>query len=210
MFRVTVRRDGPKPFASAHLSPSAAGKGNYWTLDPNCEKMFDNGNFRRKRKRKADAPSSAGSLAPEKTDIGLLAGSPKTADPQDLLDSSSPGTGSSSEQRPSPAPPGAPCLSGFLSAVTAQVSGASPGSRPGPAAGLGAEPADKMGQNFVNFNSYTPLTNLGGHGAAGEWANPMPANTLGYGGSVLNQFGPHFYNSINTNGVLYPREGTEV
>ena len=22
------------------------GKGNYWTLDPNCEKMFDNGNFR--------------------------------------------------------------------------------------------------------------------------------------------------------------------
>ncbi|XP_065819172.1 forkhead box protein I3-A [Labrus bergylta] len=30
------------------------GKGNYWTLDPNCEKSFDNGNFRRKRKRKAD------------------------------------------------------------------------------------------------------------------------------------------------------------
>ncbi|KAJ8408865.1 hypothetical protein AAFF_G00246830 [Aldrovandia affinis] len=31
------------------------GKGNYWTLDPNCEKMFDNGNFRRKRKRKSDS-----------------------------------------------------------------------------------------------------------------------------------------------------------
>ncbi|KAM9847310.1 forkhead box protein I3-A-like [Aulostomus maculatus] len=30
------------------------GKGNYWTLDPNCERMFDNGNFCRKRKRKAD------------------------------------------------------------------------------------------------------------------------------------------------------------
>ncbi|XP_048850863.1 forkhead box protein I1-ema-like isoform X2 [Brienomyrus brachyistius] len=29
------------------------GKGNYWILDPNCEKIFDNGNFRRKRKRKA-------------------------------------------------------------------------------------------------------------------------------------------------------------
>lgn len=28
------------------------GKGNYWTLDPNCEKMFDNGNFRRRRKRR--------------------------------------------------------------------------------------------------------------------------------------------------------------
>lgn len=210
MFSVTVRRGSTRPFASAHLSPPAAGKGNYWTLDPNCEKMFDNGNFRRKRKRKADVSSSAGSLVPEKMDSGLLAGSPKTADPQDLLDSTSPGTSSPPEQRPSPAPPGAPCLSGFLSTVTAYVSGASPGSRPGPTPGLSPEPADKMGQNLVNFNSYTPLTNLGGHGAGGEWATPTPANTLGYGGSVLNQFSPHFYSSINTNSVLYPREGTEV
>ncbi|XP_050755037.1 forkhead box protein I2 [Gymnogyps californianus] len=38
------------------------GKGNYWTLDPNCEKMFDNGNFRRRRKRRAEAgaPEGAG------------------------------------------------------------------------------------------------------------------------------------------------------
>ncbi|XP_032806192.1 uncharacterized protein LOC116940455 [Petromyzon marinus] len=36
------------------------GKGNYWTLDPNCEKMFDNGTFRRKRKRKgADSGAPA-------------------------------------------------------------------------------------------------------------------------------------------------------
>ncbi|NXD65036.1 FXI1E protein, partial [Eolophus roseicapillus] len=28
------------------------GKGSYWTLDPNCEKMFDNGNFRRRRRRR--------------------------------------------------------------------------------------------------------------------------------------------------------------
>ncbi|XP_077137302.1 forkhead box protein I1c-like [Ranitomeya variabilis] len=26
------------------------GKGNYWTLDPNCKKMFDNGKFRRTKK----------------------------------------------------------------------------------------------------------------------------------------------------------------
>uniref|UniRef100_A0A3Q1EJD1 Forkhead box protein I2-like n=1 Tax=Acanthochromis polyacanthus TaxID=80966 RepID=A0A3Q1EJD1_9TELE len=47
------------------------GKGNYWTLDPNCEKIFDNGNFRRKRKRKADTtdankkPSTSLSLPSE-------------------------------------------------------------------------------------------------------------------------------------------------
>ncbi|XP_033003961.1 forkhead box protein I2 [Lacerta agilis] len=36
------------------------GKGNYWTLDPNCEKMFDNGNFRRKRKRRSDLANGPG------------------------------------------------------------------------------------------------------------------------------------------------------
>lgn len=187
------------------------GKGNYWTLDPNCEKMFDNGNFRRKRKRKSDVSSSAGaSLASEKAESGLLAGSPKATDAQDILDSSSPGATSSPEQRPSPAP----CLNSFLSTMTAFVSGPGPASRPVPVAAPGlspAEPADKAGQNLVHFSSYTPLTSLGSPGPAGEWANPVPANTLGYGGSVLNQFGPHFYNSVNTNSsVLYPREGTEV
>ncbi|XP_042719503.1 forkhead box protein I2 [Lagopus leucura] len=44
------------------------GKGNYWTLDPNCEKMFDNGNFRRKRKRR-----------PEAGDGGGAAGSPRVS-----------------------------------------------------------------------------------------------------------------------------------
>jgi len=30
---------------------STAGKGNYWTLDPASEDMFDNGSFLRRRKR---------------------------------------------------------------------------------------------------------------------------------------------------------------
>ncbi|OXB62946.1 hypothetical protein ASZ78_014958 [Callipepla squamata] len=38
------------------------GKGNYWTLDPNCEKMFDNGNFRRRRKRRPEAGESNGAV----------------------------------------------------------------------------------------------------------------------------------------------------
>uniref|UniRef100_UPI00358F7B77 forkhead box protein I2-like n=1 Tax=Myxine glutinosa TaxID=7769 RepID=UPI00358F7B77 len=36
------------------------GKGNYWMLDPNCEKMFDNGNFRRRRKRRGESSAENG------------------------------------------------------------------------------------------------------------------------------------------------------
>ncbi|XP_007447891.1 PREDICTED: forkhead box protein I1 isoform X1 [Lipotes vexillifer] len=186
------------------------GKGNYWTLDPNCEKMFDNGNFRRKRKRKSEVSSSTGSLASEKTEPGVLAGSPKTTEAQDILDGASPGTTSSPEKQPSPPPPGAPCLNSFLSTMSAYVSGSSPMGRPVATPGLSPEPADKVGQSLLNFNSYTPLTNISGHAGGGEWASPTPSNALGYGGSVLNQFSPHFCNGVNTNSVLYPREGTEV
>ncbi|XP_054423854.1 forkhead box protein I1 isoform X2 [Pteronotus mesoamericanus] len=92
----------------------------------------------------------------------------------------------------------------------AYVNGPSPMSRPVAAPGLSPEPADKMGQGLMNFNAYTPLSNLSSPGAAGEWANPMPTNNLGYGGSILNQLSPPFYNGANPNNVLYPREGTEV
>ncbi|KAM5300545.1 forkhead box protein I1 isoform 2-T2 [Ctenodactylus gundi] len=92
----------------------------------------------------------------------------------------------------------------------AYVSGPSPMSRPVATPGLSPEPTDKMGQGALSFNSYTPLANFSGHGGGGEWANPVTTTTLSYGGSVLNQFSPHFYNSINTNTILYPREGTEV
>lgn len=34
---------GQTPFFLSRALSSSAGKGNYWTLDPNCEKMFDNG-----------------------------------------------------------------------------------------------------------------------------------------------------------------------
>ncbi|XP_077992219.1 forkhead box protein I1-like [Glandiceps talaboti] len=48
-------------FKKVPRSEDDPGKGNYWTLDPNCEKMFDNGNFRRKRKRRDATTSSSSS-----------------------------------------------------------------------------------------------------------------------------------------------------
>ncbi|XP_043845860.1 forkhead box protein I1 isoform X1 [Dromiciops gliroides] len=187
------------------------GKGNYWTLDPNCEKMFDNGNFRRKRKRKSDVASSSGSLASDKSEDSLLSGSPKATEPQDMLDSASPGSDSSPGKRSPPSPSSNPCLTSFLSTMTAYVSGSNSTSRSGGAPpGLNNESAEKMGQNFLSFNSFSPLPNIPSHGSGGDWSNSMPPNHLGYSGSVLNQFNSHFYNSINTNSILYPREGTEV
>ena len=37
------------------------GKGNYWTLDPNCDDMFENGNYRRRKRRAKAAYKPAGS-----------------------------------------------------------------------------------------------------------------------------------------------------
>lgn len=38
-------------FVKVPRGPGNPGKGNYWTLDPKCEDMFDNGSFLRRRKR---------------------------------------------------------------------------------------------------------------------------------------------------------------
>ncbi|RNA36903.1 forkhead box D3-like, partial [Brachionus plicatilis] len=38
-------------FVKVAREPGNPGKGNYWTLDPNSENMFDNGSFLRRRKR---------------------------------------------------------------------------------------------------------------------------------------------------------------
>ncbi|XP_005402068.1 PREDICTED: forkhead box protein I2 [Chinchilla lanigera] len=88
------------------------GKGNYWTLDPNCEKMFDNGNFRRKRKRKGEASTV---LPPE-------AQSPGGAKTPAL---EPPGTASPDLQASpsSPAPEAAACFSSFSSAMGSLAGG---------------------------------------------------------------------------------------
>ncbi|XP_053154679.1 forkhead box protein I1 isoform X2 [Hemicordylus capensis] len=188
------------------------GKGNYWTLDPNCEKMFDNGNFRRKRKKKSDTSASTVSLASDRSEDSTLSGSPQTAEHQDMLETSSSGTDSSPENRSSPPPPAAapssatPCLTNFLSSMTAYVNGPNSVSRSVPL-GLGSDAGDRMGQNAVSFNSYSPLSNIASHGS-GEWSNSMSSSHLSYSSAVLNPFNATFYNSLNS--PLYPREGSEV
>ena len=47
-------------FVKIPREPENPGKGNYWTLDPNSEGMFDNGSYLRRRKRFKRTPKSAG------------------------------------------------------------------------------------------------------------------------------------------------------
>nr|XP_055098522.1 forkhead box protein I2 [Symphalangus syndactylus] len=98
------------------------GKGNYWTLDPNCEKMFDNGNFRRKRKRRAEASAAAPSGARSGGGAEAPALEPPSAACLDLQASPSPS-----------APEAATCFSGFASAMSALAGGL--GTFPGGLAG---------------------------------------------------------------------------
>uniref|UniRef100_UPI00358FC315 forkhead box protein I3-like isoform X2 n=1 Tax=Myxine glutinosa TaxID=7769 RepID=UPI00358FC315 len=79
------------------------GKGNYWILDPNCEKMFDNGNFRRKRKRKGE--SSASPLLHDK-----MAPLPLMEEPTGTLDKQET-CGSKAEPPPS-------CLAAFMASMS--------------------------------------------------------------------------------------------
>uniref|UniRef100_A0A8C7VCI1 Forkhead box I3b n=1 Tax=Oryzias sinensis TaxID=183150 RepID=A0A8C7VCI1_9TELE len=170
------------------------GKGNYWTLDPNCEKMFDNGNFRRKRKRKSDSLSGGdgGSGAPESGDSER--GSPK----HPALNMSP-----TSDRIPSPSLSGpTPCLSSFLSEMSTVSAGAT----------------NEVGGDGLNrFNSYSP------NPSGPEWVPQMPTppvltsspnhSSLGYSSPILSQYSGssgHFYPSLSSAGIIYQRDGTEV
>ncbi|XP_034745993.1 forkhead box protein I3a [Etheostoma cragini] len=67
-------------FQKVPRNESDPGKGNYWILDPNCEKMFDNGNFCRKRKRrsmKSNVTTGKTTSSSSSSDSGLSEPSPK-------------------------------------------------------------------------------------------------------------------------------------
>ncbi|XP_043919315.1 forkhead box protein I3 [Protopterus annectens] len=181
------------------------GKGNYWTLDPNCEKMFDNGNFRRKRKRKSEASSMSPILSkPEDLHSSSEVkseNSPSTRPP------SSPDTDCHVEEQKRTSPMGissTPCLNNFFSNM------ASAGS-----ASVGRQVPfglmNELSQRNINgLNPYTSNTMQ----ESSDFNETFHLNRTSYyssfTGSQTNQFNSHFYNSISLNALIYPREGTEV
>ncbi|XP_061120144.1 forkhead box protein I1 [Syngnathus typhle] len=159
------------------------GKGNYWTLDPNCEKMFDNGNFRRKRKRRTDISTTA-----EKPDLDAQH---KLSDTASLRSSSPPSlraSPASTEPRSSPSnsTDHSPCFAGFMSSVNAMLTTGAEASTRIPDRDLGTELSQGR-EGVSGLGSYSP--------------------------SLLSDSRMNYYNLSNhftVNNLIYGREGTEV
>ncbi|KFO32626.1 Forkhead box protein I3 [Fukomys damarensis] len=206
------------------------GKGNYWTLDPNCEKMFDNGNFRRKRKRRSEASSnSTVAMGTSKSEEGLGAGagwkpernSPSSL-PLKLPQSPEPpeGTKSTASSPGSSLLSSTPCLSTFFSSLSTLSSSSSgsgsgstqrvlPGSRH-----LGIQGAQLPSSSAFPSTSIPEassdtlqLSSSTRSSQRPSYYSPFPASSSAAQSST---FGSPFYNFSMVNSLVYPREGSEV
>ncbi|XP_066121039.1 forkhead box protein I3 [Saccopteryx bilineata] len=207
------------------------GKGNYWTLDPNCEKMFDNGNFRRKRKRRSEASSSSTVAAgTSKSEEGLssglgsgVGGKSEGDSPSALLRPSqtpepSEGTKSTVSSPGGPVLTSTPCLNTFfssLSTLSVSSSGSTQRAVPG-SHHLGIQGAHLPSSSTFPTSSISEtspdtlqLSNSASNSSSqrSSYYSPFPAST---GGGQNSPFSPPFYNFSMVNSLIYPREGSEV
>ncbi|XP_057215276.1 forkhead box protein I1 [Triplophysa rosa] len=174
------------------------GKGNYWTLDPNCEKMFDNGNFRRKRKRRSDGNSGSAGVVSVKSEDAL-----KLADTASLMSASpaslqnSP-TSSEPKSSPTPSAEHSPCFNNFIGNMNSIMAGK----------GNGIRSRDVSSGHLGDFT----------HGMSGHEVAPpsehshLNTNRLNYytashnNSGLINSLSNHF----SVNNLIYNRDGTEV
>ncbi|XP_026998039.1 forkhead box protein I2 [Tachysurus fulvidraco] len=188
------------------------GKGNYWTLDPNCEKMFDNGNFRRKRKRRSEA--GTGLSGGTKAEDGRPIAGVKSPDGANMGGDVSPEIDSAtneSHRSASPAAPAsAPCFNTFFSTMSGMSSAPGPAIRQG-SLGLINELSSR------NISALSPYHAASATDAAppGEQNDPnmhasRPTYSSAFGGAQSAQYNGHFYNSFSVNNLIYPRDSTEL
>lgn len=188
-----------------------AGKGNYWTLDPNCEKMFDNGNFRRKRKRRSDVNAAdsggGGGALPVKPDdtAGGGAHHKQLSDSGSLLSSSPPsllGSPASTEPKSSP-PPSAehsPCFGSFMSGVNSLLAAA-------------AAEGPRAGERDYHSGQSGGTTSYSREGMSGQGSySPVLVSPLNSDSNRMNYYTSvqNLSNHFSVNNLIYSREGTEV
>ncbi|KAM6201987.1 forkhead box protein I3 [Rhynchocyon petersi] len=206
------------------------GKGNYWTLDPNCEKMFDNGNFRRKRKRRSEPSGSStvtlGTLKSEGSSSGLgagTAGKPESSSPSLLRSAQSPeppeGTKSTASSPGGSMLSSTPCLSTFFTSL-GTLGGSSNGTSqrgilPG-SCHLGIQGAQLHSNSSYPSNSVSETSSEAlqlAHNTSSStiqrssYYSHFPTSTSG---AQSSPFSSPFYNFSVVNSLIYPREGSEV
>ncbi|XP_053547706.1 forkhead box protein I2-A-like [Bombina bombina] len=169
------------------------GKGNYWTLDPNCERMFDNGNFRRKRKNKAESNGQS-----EKSEEKMIKSSKVEALEQSICKNSE------RESKPSPvAPPNsdnAPCFANFNSSMNAVIHSSNGFSRSF-SAGFGD--FSHSGQHLPVLASYS-VPNSSSQATDSQTKKSYLTSNL------QNSVCTSIMNTINFNHLMYNREQGEV
>ncbi|XP_063281827.1 forkhead box protein I1c-like [Pelobates fuscus] len=130
-------------FKKVPREESDPGKGHYWIVDPNCEKDFDNGNFRRKRKSKKLKTVDDQAIINE-----------NSKETSSIQNSPSSNKGLSSQDR-SVSPPAVtytPCLRNFYNRVSSLDSSSANGQMP---LDLVSEVTQR---NITGFGSFTQNT----------------------------------------------------
>ncbi|XP_072496513.1 forkhead box protein I2 [Notamacropus eugenii] len=176
------------------------GKGNYWTLDPNCEKMFDHGNFRRKRKRRGD-PNGTGTLGAVSKSEDNSSGTLKNpSENLSLFDSTTTASSGTESKPPLLAIEPSPCFSGFTSTMGALANGC--GVFPRHFTGAGGVPVGDLAsgrQVSSGLSSYPTCSNMA-HGVDLD-SQAQSQHMNGHATSFHN---------FHVNNLIYGREGTEV
>ncbi|XP_075044609.1 forkhead box protein I1c-like [Mixophyes fleayi] len=163
------------------------GKGNYWTLDSNCEKMFDNGNFRRKRKSKSDPNSTKCTKDVEENSKGKESPPMSTA--------SSPAVETTSPDIKTDTPPAVtytPCLNNFFNSFTSMETNSVSKQMP-----LGLVNELSL-RNIPGLNSFNPIPPA--DVAAENVDNNLFYSRASYYNSVSanNQIPPQFLQQLQT------------
>lgn len=222
---VANRQTNERNDQSSLNSSFSSGKGNYWTLDPNCEKMFDNGNFRRKRRRRAEASSNltvpSGTSKSEGQSSRLrVSGKLEGDSPSSMLrPSQSPeppeGTKSTASSPGASTLTSTPCLNTFLSSFnTLSVNSSSMGTQrtlPGTRRHLGGTqlPSSTFPNTSVPDSSpdSMQLSTVGGSNQLSSYYHPFSG---GSSGDQSSPFSSPFYNFSMVNSLIYPRDGSDI
>ncbi|KAL6089540.1 hypothetical protein STEG23_000421 [Scotinomys teguina] len=198
------------------------GKGNYWTLDPNCEKMFDNGNFRRKRKRRSEANSNLTAASGTSKSEGLSS--------RLRMSGKVEGDSPSSSMRPSQSPespedtkstsssPGVPCLNTFFSSLNnlsvnpgSSMSVSTQRAIPGNRRHLGGTQLPSSTFPNTSIPDSSPdsmqLSTMGGSNQLSSYYSPFPSSSSG---DQNSPFSSPFYNFSMVNSLIYPRDGSDM